>query len=441
VRKPLVLVVAGVVLLVAASTLGFVLSRDSNETTSSAPPGTEPGVGTSPGSVDDPWVSPEEPAWVAELESSVSGPVAPPDGSFDEVVSPGQSIQEVVDRLPEGSSILIATGIHVGQQVQPKSGMTFVGEEGAVLDGEGSTKYAFLRWPDDPSHEVTIRSLEIRNYIPEAPAHGAIHSPAGEGWVVEDNEVHHNGGAGINVADGSVVRANYIHHNERIGLKARGDGVLIEDNEISFNNYNDANDPTFEAGGIKFGQSVGVVVRDNRIYDNHGYGIWADIGAMRTIYEGNVIERNLWGGIHHEISYDAVIRDNTIRDNGHADSRGELRGAGIQIKGPNVQVFDNVLEANQSGIVLIENARGDGEHGPYDVANVAVFDNTIINSGQSGGVRFQGPETLFETSLFERNEYLYDDLDSSLWLWEGMAMNWDEWRSAGNDLSGTLGAQ
>jgi hypothetical protein len=58
-------------------------------------------------------------------------------------VAVGQSIQAAVNANPPGTTFIIAKGVHVGQSVKPKSGNTFVGEAGAVMDGGGNTDYAF----------------------------------------------------------------------------------------------------------------------------------------------------------------------------------------------------------------------------------------------------------------------------------------------------------
>ena len=55
------------------------------------------------------------------------------------VISVGQSIQSAVNANPEGTTFVIKAGVHRRQSVKPKSRMTFIGEPGAVLDGEGAT--------------------------------------------------------------------------------------------------------------------------------------------------------------------------------------------------------------------------------------------------------------------------------------------------------------
>ena len=57
-------------------------------------------------------------------------------------------------------------------------------------------------------------------------------------------------------------------------------------------------------------------MRDNHVHHNEGPGLWTDIDNIHTLYEGNLVEHNANVGIFHEISYDAVIRNNIVRDNG-----------------------------------------------------------------------------------------------------------------------------
>ena len=56
--------------------------------------------------------------------------------------------------------------------------------------------------------------------------------------------------------------------------------------------------------------SDGVVMRGNHVFDNVGPGLWCDIGCRNVLYENNLVERNHDAGIFHEISFNAVIRNN-----------------------------------------------------------------------------------------------------------------------------------
>src|SRR5690606_32375824 len=50
-------------------------------------------------------------------------------------IAPGESIQGAVDAAEEGAVFLLRSGIHRLQQVDPKTGQQFFGEEGTVLNG------------------------------------------------------------------------------------------------------------------------------------------------------------------------------------------------------------------------------------------------------------------------------------------------------------------
>jgi parallel beta-helix repeat protein len=73
-------------------------------------------------------------------------------------------------------------------------------------------------------------------------------------------------------------------------------------------------------GGSKFWATEGLVVRNNVVRDNAGAGLWSDTDNRGVLYEGNLVYRNADDGIKHEISYGAVIRNNTCCLNGGAQA-------------------------------------------------------------------------------------------------------------------------
>ena len=96
-------------------------------------------------------------------------------------VGVSDNIQKLVDSAPEGSTFLILAGIHHQNTAIPRNGMSFVGEEGAVLDGDGITAFAFRA---DSGHNVTLRHLVIRGYKPPVQD-GAVHAEGRGGWVID----------------------------------------------------------------------------------------------------------------------------------------------------------------------------------------------------------------------------------------------------------------
>ena len=94
------------------------------------------------------------------------------------------------------------------------------------------------------------------------------------------------------------------------------------------------------------------------MYDNIGPGLWCDIGCRSVLYEKNVVEGNHDAGIFHEISFDAVIRDN-VADTMALD-RTWFWGADILISASqDVEVTGNTLTVRPGGcgIMLIDQGR------------------------------------------------------------------------------------
>jgi parallel beta-helix repeat protein len=234
------------------------------------------------------------------------------------------------------------------------------------------------------------------------------------------------------------VLNNHVVSHGQIGIAGSGDNVLIESNEIGFNNTHGFS-WGWEGGGTKWVRTHDLVVRRNHVHSNNGPGLWTDISNMRSLYEENVVEDNTNMGIFHEISYDAIIRNNTVRRNGFADSRW-LWGSGILIAGsPNVEIYGNIVEDNAGGIGAIQQNRGSGDYGPYKLRNLWVNGNTVRKQiGQSGVARDDGDEDVFTAAgnnRFDNNTYILDSLSRSRFAWNGNR-NWDTWRGFSQDANG-----
>lgn len=118
------------------------------------------------------------------------------------------------------------------------------------------TRYAFY----GSASNVTISGLIVEKYANLAQT-GAIHAmkdpgPLSQNWVIQQNEIRFNHGAGVRLGHQAHVLQNKIHHNGQIGISGGGSNVLIEGNEIAFNNYAGYSF-SWEAGGTKFSFSDG----------------------------------------------------------------------------------------------------------------------------------------------------------------------------------------
>lgn len=366
-----------------------------------------------------------------------SSPPSDDDGSssddgleFDVALDPGEDIQAAVQANPAGTVYLVRTGRHVRQTVVPKDRDVFVGEAGAVLDGEDVTKFAFK----GAARDVVLRDLEITGYVAHDSALGAIQGHDARGWRLENLDVHHNRAHGVNLRDSVTVIGGSYHHNGRIGIVvAQGEGVVIDGAELAFNNHERRFDPLWAAGGIKIANSKHVVVRNCHVHDNVGPGIWYDVNARGGQVLGNVVEANRYAGIFYEISYDGVIDGNTVIGNG-TDTDG-VHGSGILIsESPNAVVEGNVVLDNAHGIVLKQNHRVSGQYGSLRVRDVSVRGNVVRpGDGASGLLDVIGDGAIFEANnRFDRNEYHLGGNSRPFWG-PGGRISVDDWLATGQD--------
>jgi hypothetical protein len=207
-------------------------------------------------------------------------------------------------------------------------------------------------------------------------------------WLVENNEIRYNHGAGIWIGDQMTVTGNFTHHNGEYGIAGTGNKVSVTNNEISFNNQ--VGYLYAWGGGTKFIQMGGVTVTGNNSHDNNGPGLWTDVENSGVVIAFNTTSNNRVAGIFHEISYDAQIHDNTLTNDGN-DPRGTSPwyGAGIMISNSrDVNVYNNTLTNCQNGIMEQNKNRGNGSDGlPYETQNVRVYQNSItLSKGFAAGL-------------------------------------------------------
>jgi parallel beta-helix repeat protein len=287
------------------------------------------------------------------------------------------------------------------------------------------------------SGSVTIKGLVIEKYANPAQ-HGAIHGHESRNWVVEGNEIRWNHGTGLRTGDGMRVVGNTVHHNGQLGMGGTGVNVLVEGNEIAYNNTAGYK-VGWEGGGTKFVKTDGLVVRRNRVHDNWGNGLWTDIDNIRSLIEDNIVVGNTYQGIFHEISYDAVIRNNTVEANGFGH-QGWLFGSGILVAAsPNVEIYGNTVRNNFNGITGVQQDRGTGRYGPHEISNLYVHDNVItMPSGKTGLAQDVGDDSYFTSrnNHWANNTYYLGT--GARFAWMGATLSDAQWRGYGQDVNGTF---
>lgn len=77
-------------------------------------------------------------------------------------LNPGDNFQQANDNFPGGTVFLVRAGVHSKQRVHnPKNGNVWLGEGGAILDGDNYISAAFT----GNAENVTIQGIEIKNYV------------------------------------------------------------------------------------------------------------------------------------------------------------------------------------------------------------------------------------------------------------------------------------
>ncbi|HEX7980255.1 MAG TPA: ricin-type beta-trefoil lectin domain protein [Gemmatimonadaceae bacterium] len=373
-------------------------------------------------------------------------------------VLPGQSIQAAVNANPAGTTFILKAGTHTRQSVIPKSGDVFQGETGTVLDGQG-VGYAFSKGGAPYPSNVTIRGLKVTGYSPAMQsaaidAGGYYPNEGTTGWVIDGNEVSYNGEYGIRLGNNSRVVNNNVHHNNRLNIAGSANNALVENNEIAFGNYQNANNTNFEAGGTKFAQTDGLIVRGNYVHDNVGVGIHMDENNINTTIESNKIDKNGSEGVAIEISYATIIRNNTVTNNGWADPRNRysyLWNAGIGVHASqNVEIYGNTVSGNYAGIVGIEQNRSADKavYGPHIVQNMYVHNNTItqntlprtsgaLSVGAGIATDIAGNTAVFTSrnNRFVANTY-YLGSNPQPFAWQFGTRTVSQWKAYGMDVGG-----
>jgi Right handed beta helix region len=261
-------------------------------------------------------------------------------------------------------------------QVQPKDGNVYLGAPGAVVDGRGLNRFAFI----GTATGVTIAHLTVRGFAPPQDQ-GVVNHDSGDGWSITDNTIEDNKGAAVMAGARQQLLRNCLRDNGQYGLNAYqpGNGItglVVAGNEITGNNTEDwekRNPGCGCSGGVKFWSVNGADVRANWVHDNRGVALWADTNNNDFLVEDNVVENNDSEALFYETSYNLILRNNVFRNNAMvtgqtfaskkdnfpeaavylSESGGDAR---LPARTAKIEIYGNSFDGNWSGITAWENA-------------------------------------------------------------------------------------
>lgn len=319
-----------------------------------------------------------------------------------------------------------APGVHtVGtgeyDQFAPGAGDIYVGGPGAVIDGQGDNEYAIV----GSAADVTVADLTIEDFVPPGQE-AAVNQNGAPGWTIRDDTVTDNSpGAGVMLGTGNVLADNCLSDNGQYAFQAYSteavsaltggpSDITVTHNEIIGNDtYNwDVKEPGCGcSGGAKFWRVDGATVTDNYVADNTGVGLWVDTDNTGFTITGNYISGNTGEGVMYEISYNAVIDDNTFVDNSWPTTSADYgwdpalyvseSGGDGRVPGPNSGVFDiegNDFTNNWGGVVLWENSNrfcSDGWDAPCTLVDPSVYTVASCQANLPGATPDANPDYFY----------------------------------------------
>jgi parallel beta-helix repeat protein len=371
----------------------------------------------------------------------LAGPAAAPAGAI--TVPAGNNSAVLATSLPVHTAYWLAPGIHTlgsGQfaQIQPGDNDTFIGAPGAILSGQDLNNSAF----DGTATGVTIMYLTIEDFTP-AGSQGAVNHDSGANWTITNDTIQGNSpGAGTMLGTNNTLSNSCLTRNGEYGFNAYVDpasstasalthgpsGITMTGNEISLNNTCNFEDVSPNpvpaslrpsncggagegegcgcAGAGKFWQVDNAVVDSNDVHDNYDVGLWADTNNNGFTVEGNNISDNYGPGFQYEISYNALIEDNTFTGNaigegptnpGFATGAIYLSESGGDSRVPNtagittITVSGNTFTNNWSGVVDWESSdRFCGSPDNSSTGTCTLVDPSVANNSTCSQANLTG---------------------------------------------------
>jgi parallel beta-helix repeat protein len=283
--------------------------------------------------------------------------------------------------------------------------------------------------PKDPTNNVTFQYLTVEEFAAPIsqgtlwPSFGtdALQQSTGLDWTISHCELWGSHSSPVKIGFGMHILDNYSHDNGQVGFGGGTDPddnlapsrLLVEGNLVTHNNYAHV-DPGFGAGGMKFGRIIDAVVKSNTVKDNGGSGIHFDVSSIGPLIDGNTVIGNDGDGLRFEIGLtSATFRNNVVQYN-HPLPGGnstEMTSAGSST---GVDAYCNVVELGatpgENGMIVVAAVRGDNVTGPpglntlYTSVGNSFHHNTMIwDEGATGHSGYMQHDAADQPNFFAKN--------------------------------------
>jgi hypothetical protein len=281
----------------------------------------------------------------------------------------GADIQQVVDAEPPGSTFLISAGTHRLQEVVPRDGDVFIGEDGAVLNGARDISHGVVDWTSEGDHWFVgdqAQEGEVRGHVVDGGRDRDRHP---EDLFVDDVRYAH-------VADRSALGPGRFHFDYD------ADRIYLAEDPRELGHIE-----TSVATAAFSGEGVTDVVLDNLVVER--YASPAQRGAV-----GGVSTRG-W-----------TLRRMTVRDN---------HGGGVRT-GPGMTIEGSAITGNgQIGIVGGGVDPQDGYAAPLTIRDNEIAGNLVLDydpTWEGGGTKFVEADA----GILVEGNWVHDNLGHGLWF-------------------------
>jgi fibronectin type 3 domain-containing protein len=186
---------------------------------------------------------------------------------------------------------------------------------------------------------VTLRGFGVKRYADSVYMSGVVVFSADHG-VLENVLVQNSSteGVGFLNATNGVMRHVSVLNNGLTGVHGyHSDGLVIDGLDGEYSNNQHFNDAPV-SGAVKITRAQNLTVKNSRIANNTGLGLWFDESCYNMTITGNDIIGNSSHGLATEISKLAVVANNTFSSNGQDGYRIDNAGS--------VTIWNNSFSAN-----------------------------------------------------------------------------------------------
>jgi hypothetical protein len=276
-------------------------------------------------------------------------------GRAEQVHVNGFALRQVLTREQLGRGTFFVDEAAKRLYVWGNSNHDLTGDPGWSPSVEASTRAVLWNCTGAFVHLRGVRFRFAANH-----AHNPAVQFAGAANVVEDCVFERTNTTGaVFLNTDQVARRCTFQDNGQLGFAAvRAHRLLVSDCLVQNNDTKDFAQQ-WEAGGCKIVLSRGVVIEQSRFLNNHGPGIWFDIGNENCTVRNTLAAGNESAGIFYEVSYGLHVHDNVITGNGlTAIPQAWGIAAGVSISSsPDCVIERNLLVGNKEGVAFREQDR------------------------------------------------------------------------------------